>query len=166
MTYNFASITEASPIALAWPFGLPTLNVPDDRAVVSIRKALAELPTDVLESTLEEISVDRMAWDAQLATYCEARRISDIAPDDDDPELELVNAYMEEQDKLFVLPAPDAAALALKVELFKDRFDEWISDLPLDELLSDALRLITRADRGQLAVSASDASAGSIRPPR
>lgn len=57
MTFQFGQITAASPFALATAFSPPMLPRPHDSAVVTIRKALDQLPAEVRDGTLEEIAL-------------------------------------------------------------------------------------------------------------
>ena len=65
MTFH-SPITAASPLALTTAFSLPTLARPHDSAVVTIRKALEQLPEEVQESALEELelrtSLQTFSW--------------------------------------------------------------------------------------------------------
>lgn len=69
--------------------------------------------------------VSHAAWSAALTTYQTKRAAADALPLGSPGEDEAVDAYCEAMDRLVDLPAPDAAALSLKLDLTKNRWEDF-----------------------------------------
>ena len=83
------------------------------------------------------------AWQAAYNHYIALRAASDVLPDDDHQAVDTsVNEYCEAMDRLLALPAPDHAALIVKIDLIADRYQDFALPPELWQIVrSDVARL-------------------------
>ena len=102
MTFQYGQITASTPLA----FNAPVLSLPSTGAVVSVRKALGELPAGIADGTLEDLAG---------CTFEEARHIAgrDLSPRMLAAFLEWLNAaiaywsYRGEDDEGYIMLGDD-----------------------------------------------------------
>lgn len=93
-------------------------------------------------STRADAASSRSEWDRALAAYTHARQFSDATPMGHPDEDARVAAYCEAQDILFETPAPSHEALVTKIDLIRDRFQDFVlNDELYGRIIADVRRL-------------------------